>query len=190
MGTRAGSAVRCSGAEGTPGKDGVNGKDGAAGLPGKDGTNGTNGAAGLPGKDGLNGANGTNGTNGAAGPAGPALATPAVSTRTLGVAFQPHATKPVFVSYSVKTQVTNPLLAGASTATVTLLSDAANPPTTERARDEASSSVGLAVSVALTTSNTAPLTYIVPAGHYVKLVSTVVGTGSTAIASQVEEVLG
>ncbi len=93
------------------------------------------------------------------------------------------------VSYSVRTTVTNPLLAGTSTATVTLLSDAANPPTTERGRVEASSAVGLAVSIALTTSNTAQLSYIVPAGHWVRLASTVSGTGSTAIVSQVEETL-
>lgn len=94
------------------------------------------------------------------------------------------------MSYSVKTQVTNPLLAGASTATVVLLSDANNPPTTERARAEAVSSVGLAVSIALTTANTAPLDYIVPPGHWVRLISTVTGTGTTAIVSQTEETLG
>lgn len=136
------------------------------------------------------GPKGDPGVKGDTGPAGPASVTPSTTTRTLGTVFQLHATKPVFVSYSVKTQVTNPLLAGASTATVVLLSDANNPPTTERARDEAVSSVGLAVSLALTTSNTAPLAYIVPAGHFVRLVSTVVGTGSTSIVSQVEEVLG
>lgn len=115
---------------------------------------------------------------------------PATSTRALGATFQPHATKAVRVSYSVRTQVTNPLLAGSSVATVTLLSDAANPPTIERARVSAESTVGLAVSLALTTANVAPLTYLVPAGHYVRLVSTVTGTGQNTIVSQVEEVLG
>jgi hypothetical protein len=108
----------------------------------------------------------------------------------LNAVFQPSTTKPVFVSYSVKTSVTNPLAAGTSTATVTLLSDAANPPTTERGRLEATSSVGLAVTIALTTSNTAPLAYVVPPGHFVKLVSAVTGTGSAAIASQTEVTLG
>ncbi|WP_208402885.1 hypothetical protein [Sphingomonas japonica] len=82
------------------------------------------------------------------------------------------------------------MLIGTSTATVTLLSDASNPPTTERARVEATSGVGLTVSIALTASNVAPLTYIVPAGHYVRLVSTTSGTATTAIVSQVEETLG
>jgi hypothetical protein len=124
------------------------------------------------------------------GPAGLGAVAPIVSSRTLGATFQPSATKATLVSYSVKTQVTNPLLAGTSTSTVTLLSDAANPPTTERARVEATSGVGLSVSIALTTSNTAPLIYIVPPGHYVRLVSTVSGTGATSITSQTEETLG
>lgn len=116
--------------------------------------------------------------------------TPSTSTRAIGTAFQPSATKATLCSYSVKTQVTNPLIAGASTATVTLLSDANNPPTTERGRVAAESSVGVAVAIAITTSNTAPLTYIVPAGHYVRLVSTTTGTATTSIISQVEEALG
>lgn len=167
---------------------------GARGPSGPKGDKGDPGAAstvaGPKGDPGVKGDKGDPGTPGTAGPAGPASVASSTPTRAFGVAFQPHTTKPVLVSYSVKTQVTNPLLAGASTATVTLLSDAANPPTTERARDEAVSSVGLAVSLALTTSNTAPLTYLVPAGHWVRLVSTVTGTGTTAIVSQVETVLG
>lgn len=115
---------------------------------------------------------------------------PASTSRTLGTTFQPSATKRVQVSYSIRTQVTNPLLVGSSIATVTLLSDANNPPTTERCRVSAESTVGLAVSIALTTVNVAPLTYLVPVGHYVRLVSTVTGTGSTSIVSQTEETLG
>lgn len=118
-----------------------------------------------------------------------ASVTPSTPTRVFGTAFQPSATKPVRACYSVKTQVTNPAVTGVSTATVTFLSDANNPPTTERARAEATSSVGLSVGFALTTSNTAPICYIVPVGHYVRLVSTVSGTGTTAIVSQVEEAL-
>lgn len=114
---------------------------------------------------------------------------PSTPTRVLGTTFQPNANKATLVSYSIKTSVTNPLVAGTSTATVVLLCDASNPPTTERGRVEASSSVGLAVSIALTTTNTAPLSHVVPAGHYVRLVSTVSGTGSNTIISQVEETL-
>lgn len=114
---------------------------------------------------------------------------PTVTTRALGATFQPNPFKAVFVSYSVKTSVTNPAIAGTSSATVTLVSDAASTPTTERGRVEATSGVGVSVTLALTTSNTAALTYVVPAGHYVRLNSTTSGTGTTAIVSQVEEVL-
>jgi len=96
----------------------------------------------------------------------------------------------VLCIYSIKTQVTNPLLVGTSTATVKLLSDAATTPTTERARAEATSGVGITVTIALTTSNTATLSYICPAGHYVLLSSAVAGTGATSIVAQSEVVLG
>lgn len=148
------------------------------------------GKDGAAGKDGINGANGAAGAPGATGPAGLGTVAPATMARVLGTAFQPSATKATLVSYSIKTQVTNPLVAGNSTAAVALMSDAVNPPTTERARVEAGSSVGLAVTIALTTSNTAPLTYLVPTGHWVRLVSTTAGTGTTSIVSQSEEVLG
>jgi len=116
--------------------------------------------------------------------------TPIVSTRPLNTTFQPSATKATFVSYTVKTTVTNPLIAGNSTAVCQLLSDAAATPTTERCRVEAGSAVGLAVTIALTTYNTASLTYLVPAGHNVKLVSSTTGTGAVAIVSQTEVALG
>lgn len=147
-------------------------------------------SGGAAGRDGTNGTNGTNGKDGATGPAGLGTVAPATPIRVLGTAFQPSATKAVLVSYSARTVVTNPLLAGASTASVVLLSDASNPPATERCRVAADSSVGIAVSIALTTSNTAALTYLVPAGHYVRLVSTITGAGTTAIISQTEEALG
>lgn len=149
-------------------------------------------ADGAPGPQGPAGVQGPAGAAGAAGaPGSPGLvsvvsATPA---RVIGTAFQPNATKATFVSYAVKTTVTNPLLVGTSTATVTLLSDTSATPTTERGRVEATSGVGVSVTIALTTSNSAQLTYVVPAGHWVRLVSTVSGTGSTAIVSQVEETL-
>lgn len=142
--------------------------------------------------DGAPGPAGPSGAKGDTGPAGaPGLVsvTPSTPARALGTAFQPSATKATFVSYAVKTSVTNPLLVGTSTATVILLSDASATPTTERGRVEATSGVGVSVTLALTTSNTAQLTYVVPAGHWVRLVSTVSGTGSAAIVSQVEEAL-
>lgn len=139
---------------------------------------------------GRKGDKGDTGAPGGTGPAGLGTVTPSTPTRTLGTAFQPNATKAVKCSYSIRTQVTNPLLAGSSTAMVQLLSDANNPPTTERCRVAAESSVALAVAIAITTSNTAPLDYICPPGHYVRLVSSVTGTAATSIISQTEETLG
>ncbi|MGJ3630214.1 hypothetical protein AB5I41_31460 [Sphingomonas sp. MMS24-JH45] len=77
--------------------------------------------------------------------------TPSTPTRSIGTAFQPSTTKAVLCIYSVKTQVTNPLLVGTCppTCTVRLLSDAASTPTTERGRVEASSGVGVTVTIAL-----------------------------------------
>lgn len=148
------------------------------------------GPQGPAGATGPQGPQGNAGSTGATGPAGLGTVAPSTPARTLNSTFQPDASKAVLCSYSVRTQVTNPLLAGSSTATVTLLSDASNPPTTERCRVEAISSVGVAVAIALTTANTAPLSYIAPPGHFVRLVSSTSGTASTSIISQAEEALG
>jgi hypothetical protein len=176
-----------TGKTGAQGSVGAPGAQGAAGPAGVAGLKGETGAQGIPGATGLTGATGQTGTQG---PAGFSTVTTAASSRALGAAFQPSTTKATLVSYSVKTQVTNPLLAGTSTSIVTLFSDASNPPTTERCRAGAESGVGLAVTIALTTSNTTPLLYLVPAGHFVRLVASGTGTHSESIISQTEEVLG
>lgn len=123
-------------------------------------------------------------------PAASLAITPATPTRVLGTAFQPNATKGAFVSYCAALSVTNPLIAGTSTALIRLFSDAANPPTTERTRAYLESGVGLAVAVAITQKQTTPLPYMVPAGHYVLLSSTISGTSSAALGVQAEELLG
>lgn len=163
-------------------------QEGAPGV-GPAGPIGPKGDVGAKGDTGAVGQPGAKGDIGPAGSPGLVSVVPAASARALGTAFQPNAAKATFVSYAIKTSVTNPLLAGTSTATVALLSDAAATPTTERGRVEATSGVGLTVSIALTTSNTAQVSYVVPAGHWVRLVSTISGTGTTAIISQVEETL-
>lgn len=201
-----------TGTTGPQGPQGVKGDKGDTGATGATGSTGTTGATGVAGSTGgkgdtgLTGATGAGGSTGPAGSIGPAGAqgptgltgpsgsigtvTPAVSTRALDTVFQPSTTKSVLASYSIALSVTNPLLAGSSSARVVLLSDASNPPTTERCRAEATSSVALAVAIAITTGNTYPLTYLVPPGHYVKLVSTSSGTATKSIASQTEETLG
>ncbi|MET0568769.1 MAG: hypothetical protein ABWZ74_06790 [Hyphomicrobiaceae bacterium] len=179
-----------TGLAGSTGATGATGPTGPKGDTGNTGPAGSTGATGATGAPGAAGTNGTNGTNGAQGPAGFGTITPSTPARTLGAAFQPHATKAVAVSYSARTQVTNPLVAGSSTARVRLFSDANNPPTTERCRVNAESSVALAVAIAITTANTAPLSYIVPAGHYVLLTADGTGTHAESIVAQTEEVLG
>lgn len=183
-------ATGSTGPTGPQGAVGATGAAGPQGLKGDTGATGPTGSQGAAGAQGSAGATGAIGATGAQGPAGFGTVTPATPTRAIGAAFQPHATKAVECSYAVKAQVTNPLVAGTSTTTVQLLSDAANPPTTVRDVVEATSGVGLSVTIALTTSNTAALRYLVPPGHFVLLKQTVAGTGTASLVAQTEEVLG
>ena len=112
--------------------------------------------------------------------------TASTPSRSLGTAFQPSATKVTNCSYSVSVQCSSLLLGNAS-GKVELLSDTANPPTTVRATVAQSISGVLS----LVNSNTQPLTYKVPAGHYVLLKSTTVGgTVAYGIVSQTEQTEG
>ena len=103
----------------------------------------------------------------------PQVATPA---RSLGVAFQPNAARPCWCSYTIEYGS-----GGQTTAYVALKSDAANPPTTVRARS------GGGVGVAIVTIATSQLAFLVPAGWYVKLDQVDVAAGGTCtIREQVE----
>lgn len=116
--------------------------------------------------------------------------TPSTPTRALNTSFQISTTNSALACYSIVLSTTNPLLAGTSTAQAQLVSDASSTPTTARGTAAISSSVALAVAIALTTGNTVQLCYLVPAGHWVRLNSSTSGTGSVSISSQVEEILG
>jgi hypothetical protein len=94
--------------------------------------------------------------------------TPANPARVLNVSFQPSATDPTFVHYSVRITTI-----AAELGRVDLLSDAANPPVTVRAR------IAGGAAVAMTTEGV--LSYIVPAGHFV-LLQTVNEAGLPAFA--------
>lgn len=190
------------------------GADGSNGVNGTNGTNGTNGVtpnvqagttttgaagsaaavvrrAGSPDTAPIFDFTVPRGDTGLTGPAGLGTVTPAVSTRTIGSAgFQTNATKAVAVSYSITCTATTAALAGTSSVVVQLLSDANPTPTTVRAQTGASAVTTLAIALGLTTGQTIPLDYIVPPGHYVRLVSTIVGTATAAIAAQTEETLG
>lgn len=179
-----------TGPQGQTGNTGATGPQGPIGNTGPVGPQGPIGNTGNTGAQGPIGLTGATGATGPTGPAGLGTVTPSTPARVIGTAFQPNASKAVKCSYTVRTQVTNPLLVGTSRAEVKLLSDASNPPMTERARVAAESGVGITVTIALTTANEASLDYIVPPGHYVRLVSTVTGTGATSIVAQTEETLG
>lgn len=103
---------------------------------------------------------------------------PVTSARVAdGSVFQPSAAHATFVSYTIQQVATH-----GQDGTVKLLSDAANPPTTER--DECRLAV---IDDVASVTVCKSLVYIVPAGHYVKLVAA--GTGTPTITQQSETVL-
>lgn len=178
------------GQTGPRGETGSIGAKGEIGVTGPKGDKGDKGDTGDVGPTGATGPTGAKGDTGTTGPAGLGTVTPSTPARALGTAFRPSTTKATLCTYSVQVQAATPLLAGSATATVELLSDANATPTTVRARASVGQQVGLSVSIAITDSNVIPLSYIVPAGHYVLLKSTTAGTASTSIVAQVEEALG
>lgn len=179
-----------TGLTGSTGATGATGAVGPQGPKGDTGAQGPSGPTGAKGDTGATGATGPQGPIGETGPAGLGTVTPSTPTRVMGTAFRPSTTKATLCTYSVQVSAATPLLAGSATATVELISDANATPTTVRARASVGQQVGISVSVAITDSNVIPLSYIVPAGHYVLLKSTTTGTASTSIVAQTEEALG
>jgi hypothetical protein len=95
-------------------------------------------------------------------------------THALGDVFAPSVDHATFVAYTIQFVSTH-----GQDGTVKLLSDAVNPPTTERAEAR------LAITDdAANVTMCAQLSYVVPAGHFVKLVAA--GTGTSTITQQVE----
>lgn len=112
----------------------------------------------------------------------------ATSTRALDTTFTPNATKPTFVSYTIRF-VVNGTDAASKTGTVELRSDTAATPTTVRcavALTNAITTLLGAITVGLTQDAT--LTYVVPPGHNVKLVSS--GSATISISQQSEVTIG
>lgn len=95
------------------------------------------------------------------------------------------------VSYGVKAEATLTLTSGAQEGYVKLLSDASNPPTTERERVGVKLDGSLSLGISQTSGHRSPLRWLVPAGHYVQLVAvTVSGTPTIALdGPQHEQVL-
>lgn len=93
----------------------------------------------------------------------------------LNAARQPSSARPTRVVATGSMSLTSTLL-GAQTASVDLLSDSSNPPTTRRGRQPA----GLS-GVAATATVPWTLSYDVPAGHYYKLVTANTANASVAL---------
>lgn len=98
---------------------------------------------------------------------------PQATARAIGASFQPSATRFTLAQYTIQQTETT-----GQDGTVKLLSDAADPPLTERAQVRCKNA-NAADHIACN-----QLTYLVPPGHYVKLVAS--GTGANAITQQVE----
>lgn len=114
--------------------------------------------------------------------------TPSTPTRALNTNFTPNANFPTWVSYSIAIAATA-TLTGNQQGTVELRSDSAATPTTVRGTASAGVNLALGVAITFTNSQTCQLSYLVPPGHNVRLVSSVVGTPTISIVSQVEVVI-
>lgn len=107
--------------------------------------------------------------------------------RALNSAFQPSTGRPTLVMYTIR-------VAGAATANLTggrveLRSDAANPPTTSRCQGRSQWKVTGALTTMLDEYD-AVLTYLVPVGHFVELVSTTEnGAPTFTLVAQTEIIL-
>ncbi len=124
------------------------------------------------------------------GPPGVTTVSPTAPARTIGSApFRPNETKPTLCSYTVSIQCGVTVI-GSIAGRVDLLSDANPNPTTVRCSVANTNGVILGVGVNITNTQVAPLTYLVPAGHYVKLVQTVSGTPVIQLLMSTEETLG
>lgn len=177
------------GEAGPQGLSGPSGSVGPMGPPGVAGSPGPQGERGFQGDPGAAGPMGPKGNDGATGPAGAGLGTLTATTpsRALDSAFVVHATKNAFVSYPVRILASATVVLG-SGGKVQLLSDANNPPTTERGVFEFSVNSGLLV----TEGSSGNITALVKAGDYVMLKRTnLTGTPTITVGTaQTETLLG
>jgi len=116
----------------------------------------------------------------------PSIYTP---TRTANSNFTVSTTKQSEVKYSVSLSVTNPLLAGSSTASA-FLEYSLNAGSTWTTVAEATniSSVALAVAVAITNVSTQQLTGYIPANALARIRTTTAGTGSVTLTNRQQEI--
>lgn len=170
--------TQCS--PGPPGRDGKDGKDGES----------IKGDKGDPGQDST--------VPGPMGPAGPqgregdlhvATKTPA-PPRVIGNAFQPNPDRPCAVYYTAELTANLSLTVLSPTSKLQLFCDVSNPPTTLCSEVQLSPSLGvsglLGATLAIGQKQRFLVSYIVPAGHWVRLVQTNTNGGTAAIVIQRE----
>lgn len=104
----------------------------------------------------------------------PTIQTP---TRTLNTNFQVNTTRPALCFYTVQLAATSTLIGGQN-QTIRILSNPANPPTVERCRGFLLLTQALGVNAQLQSAQAVSLSYLVPAGHWVRIDSTGTGTGT------------
>lgn len=109
--------------------------------------------------------------------------TASTPSRVLNTPFRPSTLRGTFVSYSISIQCTATLLAGQS-GQVDLVCDASPTPATI----VGSVSNSITLGVAITNTQIASLSYIVPPGYYVSLVSS--GAATSSIVKQAEIAIG
>jgi hypothetical protein len=152
---------------------------------------GPQGPTGAQGPAGATGATGSTGATGATGPQGPpglgnVTSVNSAPGRAFNTNFTPHATRAVSAIYTVSLSGTV-TLGGSVTGTVQLLSDTSTPPTTVRTSVTMTHALGLGVGVNSTITVPGTLTYVVPAGHNVRLATS--GGATITLVSQTEVVL-
>lgn len=107
-------------------------------------------------------------------------------TRVIGTTFQPSTSRAVWCAYTAQI-VANFSLAGGQTGTMQLLSDSSNPPTTVRATVTNGLTGTIAVGLNMNGTQAVGLSYLVPPGDFVRLVTS--GTATTTLTTQAEVTL-
>lgn len=118
------------------------------------------------------------------------VVTPSTGTsRSLGTAWQPSATKAVEVTATINISTTTNV-GGVSEGIVQCLSDSATTPTTLRTRVRNRNAITLAIALQQVNDNTFSVTYLVPAGHYILFAGSGTGTFTNTLERVTECVIG
>lgn len=117
----------------------------------------------------------------------PVVTTPARTLNSAG--FQPNLERPCLVTYSIRIDSTLEN-AGGEEGLVELMSDAASTPTIVRVSGINGNTGTVDIATSVVSSDTVILTYLVPAGDYVRLITTnLVGNPDFTLIHQTEIIL-